>query len=141
MRKIFPAAVIPAFLSGCSTVAGWFDRDDSSAGVRSEPVARTTVPSDSGVRTDIGRDVGVRNEVGGVPREAAVMSGDGSSVGTPQGGYVTTAPGYNTRSARPYPYAGSIDPATGGVVLNFDEKYWPPVVQGQAFPPQHMWTD
>ena len=108
---------------------------------RSEPVARTTVPSDSGVRTDIGRDVGVRNEVGGVPRDGVVVSGDGSSAGTPRGGYVTTAPGYNTRSARPYPYAGSIDPATGGVVLNFDEKYWPPVVQGQAFPPQHMWTD
>ena len=113
MRKIFPAAVILAFLGGCSTVAGWFDRDGSSAGVRSsEPVARTTVPS-----------------------------GDGSSVGTPRGDYVAAAPGYNTRTARPYPYAGSIDPATGRVVLNFDEKYWPPVVEGQAFPVQEMWAD
>ncbi|MGQ0749173.1 MAG: membrane lipoprotein lipid attachment site-containing protein [Betaproteobacteria bacterium] len=141
MRKIFPAAVILAFLTGCSTVAGWFDRDGSSAGVRSEPVARTTVPADSGVRTDIGRDVGVRNEVGGVPREGVVVSGDGASVGTPQGGYVTSAPGYNTRTTRPYPHAGSIDPATGAVVLNYDEKFWPPVIQDQAFPPQHMWTD
>ena len=132
MRKIFPAAVILAFLAGCSTVAGWFDRDGSSAGVRSDPVARSTVPNDSGVRTDIGRDVGVRNEV--ATRDGVVMSGDGSSAGTPQGGYVTTAPGYNTRTARPYPYPG-------GAVLNYDEKYWPPVIQGQAFPPQHMWAD
>jgi hypothetical protein len=138
MRKVFPAAVILAFLTGCSTVAGWFDRDGSSAGVRSDPVARTTVPSDSGVRTDIGRDVGVRNEV--VTRDGVVVSGDGSSVGTPRGGYVARAPGYNT-PARPYPYAGAIDPVTGGAVLNYDDRHWPPVVQGQAFPPQHMWTD
>lgn len=140
MRKIFPAAVILAFLTGCSTVAGWFDRDGSSAGTRSEPVARTTVPSDSGVRTDAGRDVGVRNEVGGVARDGAVVSGDGSSVGIPER-RVTGAPGYNTRTARPYPNPGSVDPHTGGVVLNYDEKYWPPVIQGQAFPPQHMWAD
>ena len=137
MRKIFPAAVILAFLAGCSTVAGWFDRDGSSAGVRSDPVARSTVPNDSGVRTDIGRDVGVRNEV--ATRDGVVMSGDGSSAGTPRG--ITSAPGYNTQTTRPYPYAGSIDPATGGAVLNYDEKHWPPVIQGQAFPPQHMWAD
>lgn len=135
MRKIFPVAVILAFLTGCSTVAGWFDRDGSSA--RSDPVARSTAPNDSGVRTDIGRDVGVRNEV--VTRDGVVRSGDGSSAGTPRG--VTSAPGYNTRTARPYPYAGSIDPATGRAVLDYNEHYWPPVLEGQAFPPQDVRGD
>lgn len=94
MRKIFPAAVILALLTGCSTISGFTDRFRAGDG------------SDRGVRSDA------------------------------RGAYTT--PGSNTRS---YPQAGSIDPATGGTVLPYDEKHWPPVIQGQAFPPQHMWAD
>ena len=28
-----------------------------------------------------------------------------------------------------------------GAVETPNDKYWPPVVQGQSFPPQEMWSD
>jgi hypothetical protein len=37
--------------------------------------------------------------------------------------------------------AGSTDRYYTGAVQTYGEKYWPPVVQGQAFPPQEMWSD
>jgi hypothetical protein len=54
--------------------------------------------------------------------------GDGSNVGTRE------------PSTRPW-YAGVRDrfTATGtGAMQQYDDRIWPPVVEGQAFPPQHM---
>jgi hypothetical protein len=56
-------------------------------------------------------------------------AGDGSSVGT------------RDTSSRPW-YSGITDRFRGaGAMEQYDDKFWPPVVEGQSFPPQHMWAD
>jgi hypothetical protein len=57
--------------------------------------------------------------------------GDGSNVGT------------RDPSTRPW-YAGIRDRFGGtrtGAVQQYDDEFWPPVVEGQAFPPQDMSGD
>ena len=73
----------------------------------------------------------------------AGCASDGSFMG--MGGRSTAGDGGNvgTRdtSTRPW-YAGVTDRFRGtGAAQEYDDKFWPPVVQGQAFPPQHMWAD
>ena len=36
---------------------------------------------------------------------------------------------------------GTRAPRYTGATFQYDQRFWPPVVEGQAFPPQHMWAD